>query len=180
MLRPSARDRRGAISFCAFTEIKAELMNEHEKIGLLGELLTQYRLAEYSVKSFLTNEPDYDIIAECQGGFKSIQVKTRSRPSDTRGNVTFRILREEDRHIGRGRYVSYHCDVFAFVYLPFQSVLFFPNNAKLSGGFNVYQFTDEMSDLSAKACGFAPNSLHARDARDTKEDDFLSTPKFSF
>ena len=152
-------------------------MNEFERIGLLGELLTQYRLAEYGVKSFLTNQPDYDIIAECEGRLKSIQVKTRSRPADTMGNVTFKVLREQDRHMGRGNYTPYNCDVFAFVYLPNQSVLFFPNNAKLSGGFNVYQFTDEMSALSAKACGFVSEALHARDARDTKEDDFFVNAK---
>ena len=155
-------------------------MNEHDKTGLLGELLTQYRLAEYGVKSFLTNQPDYDIIAECEGRLKSIQVKTRSCPSDKMGNVTFKVVREQYRRISRGNYVAYNCDVFAFVYLPRQSVLFFPNNAKLSGGFNVHQFTDEMSDLSARACGFVPSGLHARDTRDTKDDDFLSTPKFSF
>ena len=155
-------------------------MNEFERIGLLGELLSQYRLAEYGVKSFLTNEPDYDILAETEGGFKSIQVKTRSRPSDARGNVTFKVLREQDRHMGRGNYTPYNCDVFAFVYLPREIVLFLPNDSKITGGLNVHQFTDEMSALSAKACGFASEALHARDARDTKDHNFLSTPKFSF
>ena len=155
-------------------------MNENERIGFMGELLTQYRLAEYGIKSFLTDQPDHDLIAETSVGFKSIQVKSRSLPSDDRGNITFKTFREQDRHLSRGNYVSYNCDVFAFVYLPLETVIFALNTGKMSGGFNLRNFTNEMSDLSARSCGLIVDDLHARNARDTPESVIQSTFKFNF
>jgi hypothetical protein len=141
-------------------------MNEFERIGLMGELLTQYKLAEYGLRSFLVNEPEYDLLVDTGDGFRSIQVKTRSRTSDHRGNVTFKTEREQDRHLGRGNHVQYRCDLFAFVYLPSEVVLFVQNTEFVSGGFNVHQFTREMSDFSARNCGLVSDLPHARGARD--------------
>ena len=142
-------------------------MTEFERIGLMGELLTQYKLAEYGLKSFLVTEPEYDVLVDVSDGLRSIQVKTRSKSSDSSGSVTFRTEREQDRHLGRGNHVQYKCDLFAFVYLPAEVVLFVQNRSGLSGGFNVYQFTQEMSDFSARACGLVNEAPHPRGARDS-------------
>jgi hypothetical protein len=142
-------------------------MNENERIGFIGELLTQYRLAEFGVKSFMTNQPNHDIVAETSAGLKTIQVKTRSCVSDDKGNVTFKVSREHERHKGRGSYVAYNCDIFAFVYLPLEVVIFVANQGQMSGGFNIHHFTKDMSVFSAETCGLLNRGLHARGARDT-------------